>query len=147
MPRVEKELGLDLKEEMLPGKDDKQRFQAITGSVMYLGQVVCYGIQYAVQQLAREVSKPSNAHISPAINLFRYLAGTTDFVTTYKQGGFKLSAFSDDNWGNEPDNGKPMLSYVVMLFEHSDRHECGAARANSAAHHGAGPRCCTSNNE
>ena len=29
--------------------------------------------------------------------------------------GFKLTAFSDANWGNNPDNGKSMSSYIVML--------------------------------
>ena len=29
--------------------------------------------------------------------------------------GFKLSAFSDANWGNNPDNGKSTSVYLVML--------------------------------
>ena len=36
-PGVGKELSLDQPEERLLGKEEKQRFQAITGSVMYLG--------------------------------------------------------------------------------------------------------------
>ena len=39
-----------------------------------------------------------------AKHLFCYLAGSTDFCTTYRQGGFKLAAFSDANWGNNADN-------------------------------------------
>ena len=31
--------------------------------------------------------------------------GSIDFNITYKKGGFKLTAFSDANWGNNPDNG------------------------------------------
>ena len=44
-----------------------------------------------------------------------FLAGTVDFAITYKQGGLKLTAFSDANWGNNPDNGKSMSSYIVFL--------------------------------
>ena len=60
---------------------------------MYLGQVTRYDILYAVNQLARAMSKPSKAHMAAAKHLLCYLAGTVDFAITYKQGGFKLIAF------------------------------------------------------
>ena len=96
-------------------KEDKRRFQAITGSVMYLGQVTRYDIGYAVNQLAWAMSKPSKAHMAAAKHLLRYLAGTTNFAITYKRGGFKLTAFSDANWGNNPDSGKSTSSYIAFL--------------------------------
>ena len=43
----------------------------------------------------------------------RYLAGTTNFTIVYKQGCFKLTAFSDSNWGNNPDNGKSTSCYIM----------------------------------
>jgi len=61
------------------------------------------------------MSKPSKAHMAAAKHLLRYLAGTTGFAITYKQGGFKLTAFSDANWCNNPDNGKSISSYLVFL--------------------------------
>eukprot|EP00752_Nemacystus_decipiens_P015693 g14006.t1 len=39
----------------------------------------------------------------------------TSFSITYKKGGFDLTAFSDSNWGNNPDNGKSMSSYIMMM--------------------------------
>ena len=45
----------------------------------------------------------------------RYLAGSTDFSITYKQGGFQLSTFSDTNCGNDPDYGRSTPLYIVML--------------------------------
>ena len=112
-PGVGKELSLDQPEERLLRRKNsvsrkKQRFQAITGSVMHLGQVTRYDILYAVNQLARAMSKPSKAHMATAKYLLRYLVGKVDFAITYKQGGFKLTAFSDSNWGNNPDNGKSL---------------------------------------
>ena len=50
-----------------------------------------------------------------AKHLVRYLAGTTDFTIVYKKGGFKLTAFSDSNWGNNPDKGKSTSCYIMML--------------------------------
>ena len=81
---------------------------------MYLAQVSRYDILYAVNQLARGMSKPPKTHIGAAKHLLRYLAGSTNFIT-YKQGGFNLAAFSDANGGNNPDNGKSTSSYIIML--------------------------------
>ena len=64
---------------------------------MYLGQVIRYDILYAVNELARAMSKPSNVYMVTAKHLLRYLAGTMDFVIASKQGSFKLTAFSDEN--------------------------------------------------
>ena len=47
----------------------------------------------------------------------RYLAGTMNFAITYKREGFKLNAFSDANWGNNPDNGKSTSSHVAFLSD------------------------------
>ena len=49
-----------------------------------------------------------------AEHLLRYLAGSTSFVITDKQGGFKLATFSDASWVSSPDNGKSTSSYIVM---------------------------------
>ena len=98
-------------------KEHKRRFQAITFSVMCLGQVTRYDIWYAVNQLARAMCKPSKAHMAAAKHLLRYLAGTTNFAITYKRGGLKLTVFSDANWSNNPDKGKPTSSYIAFLSD------------------------------
>ena len=84
---------------------------------MCLGQVTRYDIRYAVNQLARAMCKPSKAHMAAAKHLLRYLAGTANFAITYKRGGFKLTAFSDANWGNNPDNGKSTSCYIAFLSD------------------------------
>ena len=109
------DLFLDQPEGKLLNKEDTQRFQAITDSVMYLGLVVRYDISYSVNQLTRAMPKSSKSHMAATKNLLRYLAGTTDFTVRYKQGGFNLTTFSDANWGNNPDNGKPRSPYLVFL--------------------------------
>ena len=82
---------------------------------MYLAQVTCYDIMYACSQLARALSKPSKVHMGAAKHLLRYLAGTKDFAITFKRGKFTLDAFSDANWGNNPDNGKSTSCYIVLM--------------------------------
>ena len=70
-PGVGKELSVDPPEDFFFNKEDKRRFQAITSSVMYLGQLTRYDIGYAVNQLARAMSKPSKAHMAAAKHLLR----------------------------------------------------------------------------
>ena len=114
-PGVGSALSLNQPQEKLLNEEEKRRYQAITGAVTYLAQVTRYDIIYAVNQLAGVMSKPAKAHMGAAKHLIRYLAGSTDFSITYKQGGFRLAAFSDDNWGNNPDNGWSTSTYIVML--------------------------------
>ena len=114
-PGVGPELSLNQPEENLLNEEEKRRYQAITGAVMYLAQVTRYDILYAVNQLARAMSKPAKAHMGAVKHLLRYLAGSTDFSITYKQGGFRFAAFSDANRGNNPDNARSTSPYTVML--------------------------------
>ena len=62
---------------------------------MCFAQVIRYGILYVVNQLARAMSKHAKLQMGAAKYLLRYLAGSTDFTTTYKQGAFRPSVFSD----------------------------------------------------
>ena len=104
-PGVGSDLFLDQPEEKLLNKKDTQRFQVITDSVMYLGLAVRYDISYSVNQLTGVLPKSSKSHMAVTKHLLRYLAGTTDFTVSYKQGGFNLMTFMVANWGNNSDNG------------------------------------------
>ena len=81
-PGVGKELSLDQPEERPLSKEEKQRFQTITGSVTYLGNVTRYDILYAVNRLARAMSKPLKAHMAAA----KHLPGTS---LPGRDGGFR----------------------------------------------------------
>ena len=73
--------------------------------MMYLAQITRCDIMYSTCQLARAMSRLSKVHVGVARHLLRQLSGT-NFTLVYKKGGFKLTAFSDSNWSNNPDNGK-----------------------------------------
>lgn len=79
------ELSLNQAEEILLYEEDKKRNQSITGVVMYFGHVSGYDILFSINQLARALSKHSEAHMGAAKR-------STDFSFTYNQGGFKLTA-------------------------------------------------------
>ena len=105
-PRVVPEMSLNQPEKTLLNEEKKRGYQAITGDAMYLTHVIRYGILYAVNQLARAMSKPAKTHTGVTKYLLRYLIGSIDFSITYKQGRFRLAAFSAAKWGKYPDNGR-----------------------------------------
>ena len=120
-PRVGPKLSLNQLEEKLLNEKEKQRYQAITGAVMCLAQ--CHSLRYPLRsQPAREghVQACESSH-GAAKRLFYYLAGSADFPITYKQGDFRLAAFSDANWGKDTDNGRSMLSYIALVTDASIR--------------------------
>ena len=114
-PGFGSEVSIKQPEETLLSMEETQRYQAITGLVMYLAQILRYDIMYSSGQLARDMSTPAKVHMGAARHLLRYMAGTTDFTIVYKKGGSKLTAFSDSNRGNHPDNGKSTSCYIMML--------------------------------
>lgn len=91
---------------MLLNKEDKQRFQAFTGSAMYLEPATRYVTLFAVNRKARVMFKLSKTHMPAATYLLGYLAEMTVLVTPYRQRDFKPTASSGANWGNDPDTGK-----------------------------------------
>ena len=62
-PGVGPEISVDQPAGKLLDEEEKQRYQSIAGALMYLVQVSRYDIFYAVNQLARAMSKPSKAYI------------------------------------------------------------------------------------
>ena len=109
------ELSTKQLEDTLLNEEETQRYQAIAGSVIYLAQITRYDIMHSTYQLARAMSRPSKVHMGAAKHLLRYLTGTTDFTLVYKKRGFKLTAFSDSNWGNNHDNGRSTSCYIMMF--------------------------------
>ena len=114
-PGMGPELSLVQTEENLLNEEGKRRYQSVTNAAMYLAQVCRYDILYTVNQLARAMFKSSKVHMGVAKHLLRYLARSTDFSITYKQGGFKLAAFSAANRGENPYNGGFTSSYIIIL--------------------------------
>ena len=65
-PSFGSELSTNQPEETLLGKEETQRYQAITGSVMYLAQILRYDIMYSSGQLACALSRPAKEHMGAA---------------------------------------------------------------------------------
>ena len=81
---------------------------------MYLDQILRYTIILQLGPTRSCYVEAAKVNMGAAKNLL-YLAGTTDFTIVYKNGGFKLTAFSDSNWDSNPDNNKSTSCYIMMF--------------------------------
>ena len=78
------ELSLDQPDDTLLDPTGTELYQSITGSLIFLSQCTRYDIIYAVNQLARAMSKPSKLHMTAAKHLVRFLKGNMSLALTYK---------------------------------------------------------------
>ena len=105
------ELALNQPEKKLLDDVEKRRYQAMAGAV-YVSWT-SHPLRHPLRgQPAGDghVTACESSHGSgeaSASLLRRFVA--------YKQVGFRLAAFSDTNWGNNPDNGRSTLLYIIML--------------------------------
>ena len=93
-----------------------QLYQAITGSLVLLGQCTRYDITYTVNSLTRAMSKPSKLHMTEAKHLLRSLMGDMGLAITYKTGCFEMTGYCDASWGNNPDNAQGLAIEVLLCF-------------------------------
>ena len=61
-----------------------------------------YDLCYAVNQLTRACSKPTEIHMTAAKHALRYLRGTTDLPIVYKRGHFRMVSYTDASFGANP---------------------------------------------
>ena len=71
-PGIGPELSPNQSGEKLLNEEEKRRYQAITRAMIYLAQVTRYETLYAVNQLARAISKPTKAHMGATKHLLCY---------------------------------------------------------------------------
>ena len=128
--------------------EDKRRFQVITGSVMYLGQVTRYDIGCAVNQLARAMSKPSKAHMAAAKHLLSQVPGGDNELCNHLQArGFQANGVLRRKPGQQPRQRKIDLLLHSVSFEWPSQLQGGVARADGTIVHGGRARGCRLDNE
>lgn len=97
---------------------DLTTYQAAIGSLLYAAVISRPDILYAVCQLSQFLSNPSEDHLRMAVNVFRYLAGTSGRKLTYKadqSDGHPLRVYSDASYANNlPD--RRSFSGVIAYY-------------------------------
>jgi hypothetical protein len=94
--------------------DDAAVYGAIIGSLMYLSTSTRPDMAQAVGALARYSSAPTEAHMSAAKQLLRYLRGTAAKGIQFG-GGAGLEGFCDSDFAGELDKRRSTTGYVFTL--------------------------------
>ena len=89
------ELSVTQPDDNLLGSGGIKLYQAIVGSVMYVGTCSRFDITYTVSQLTRAMSKPTKVHMIAAKDILRYLKGSPDLNIAYTIGNFRLKGYCD----------------------------------------------------
>ena len=105
-----------------PGKEETidKPYREVVGSLMYLATSTRPDIAFAVSQLSRVASCPSNVHWDHGMHLLRYLKGTGKLGLTYpgpgsNPGMMKLAAYTDTDWAGDSLTGRSTQGYIFMI--------------------------------
>jgi len=94
---------------------DTKLYASIVGSIMYLSNFTRPDLTYAVNQLCRYMSKPSQHHLSMAYHILSYINYTLDFGITYSNTSQPLTGFCDASWLSCLDTSRSNTGYAYML--------------------------------
>lgn len=91
--------------QQMASSQDRKWYQRAVGSLMYLMLCTRPDIAYAVSQLGRFASNPSEKHRLALKRVLRYLKGTSDYglVIDTQDRPDVLMGYTDANWGRDDD--------------------------------------------
>ena len=103
--------------------DEHTPYANVIGKLLYLSNQTRPDITFAVNFLARFMSKPAKKHWVAAKRVLRYLKGTTEYGITIRRMNDNIVSYCDSDFANEIknntqstiDKAKPTFGYVVMM--------------------------------
>ncbi|XP_056641526.1 uncharacterized protein LOC130448265 [Diorhabda sublineata] len=97
-------------DEALPAKNN---YREAIGSLLYLATISRPDISFAVNYLSRFCNNPMKSHQAMVKRVFQYLRGTVT-AGIYFGGGKELVAYTDSDFGGDPETGKSTSGVFVM---------------------------------
>jgi hypothetical protein len=91
------------------------KYQELVGCLLYLTGCTRPDIAQSVGVLSRFMSAPTDAHMSAAKQVIRYLAGTTSLGLKFSQGENKLLGYCDADYAGDVDKRKSTSGQVFLL--------------------------------
>jgi hypothetical protein len=94
---------------------DKSLYQSMVGSLLYIAMITRPDIAYAVGVLGRFASCPTEAHLTAARRIFRYLKMKMSLVYPAQPSCVEIVGYSDADWANSLDDRRSTSGNVFMM--------------------------------
>jgi len=94
---------------------DEKLYQSLVGSLLYAALATRPDIQHAVSIVAKYNSAPSQAHLTAAKRILRYLNSTKELSLCYEKDAENLTGFCDADYARDLDDRHSTSGYVFLL--------------------------------
>lgn len=94
---------------------DQELYQSLVGSLLYAAVATRPDIAQAVSVVAKYTAAPSEAHMTAARRILKYLKGSSNMGLVYRREGGNLHAYADADWAGDQDDRKSTTGNVVIL--------------------------------
>jgi hypothetical protein len=99
---------------------DQKLFQSLVGSLLYAAMATRPDIAQAVGAVSKFNSNPSEAHMTAAKRILRYLKGTANFGLKYRKctstgDAIGLFGYSDADWAGDIDDRHSTTGIIYMM--------------------------------
>ena len=96
---------------------DRELYQSLVGSLLYAAVATRPDIAQVVSAVAKYTAAPSEAHMTAARRILKYLKETSNMGLIYHREGEGLHAYSDADWAGDQDDRRSTTGNVVFLAE------------------------------
>ena len=93
---------------------DPHAYRSFVGALHYL-TFTRPGISFSVHQVCQYMFAPTTVHLATAKRILRYLQGTLNHGIAFTPGPLHLSAYTDADWAEDPDDRRSTSGYLVYL--------------------------------
>ena len=113
-PMKEIALGPNLSTEAIQAK--KERYQGMTGSLMFSMVKTRPDIAFAIAVATRFAKNPSHAYTEAVKTILRYMKGSINRGITYgDEEKLLIESYSDSDWTGNKESRKSILGFIFML--------------------------------
>ena len=94
---------------------DKELYQSMVGSLLYLSVSTRPDISQAVGNVCKFTANPTEAHLTAVKRIFRYLKSSFDLTLAYKKSEEYFCCYSDSDWAGDKDDRHSTTGNIFML--------------------------------
>jgi hypothetical protein len=105
--------------EKSPELADSRLYRAMVGSLIYVMTGTRPDLCYIVTKLSQKMSKPTQADLSTAKHVLRYMKGTQELGLTFRKSlsPLTLKGFCDSDWGASIEDRRSVTGYNFQLSQ------------------------------